>query len=73
MQGDMPSDWIVVEGDKEVLRLECPTELQGVKEEDIVVWVDPLDGTTEYTQGLYFYNFACIYASSNFYLVNTST
>lgn len=40
-----------MEADKEVLSLECPLGLQGVKEEDIVVWVDPLDGTSEYTQG----------------------
>lgn len=53
VQGDVPSDWIVVEADKEVLSLECPQSLRGVKPEDIVVWVDPLDGTSEYTQGLY--------------------
>lgn len=33
------------------MSLECPSSLQGVMEEDIVVWVDPLDGTSEYTQG----------------------
>lgn len=41
----------MVDSDKDVLKLECPASLQGVKEEDIVVWVDPLDGTSEYTQG----------------------
>lgn len=51
-QEAIPSDWIVVEGDKEVLRLDCPAHLKNLKEEDIVVWVDPLDGTAEYTQGL---------------------
>ncbi|KPJ18231.1 3'(2'),5'-bisphosphate nucleotidase 1 [Papilio machaon] len=50
-KGDVPSDWIVIDTDKDVLSLECPSSLQGVKEEDIVVWVDPLDGTSEYTQG----------------------
>ncbi|XP_013170523.1 PREDICTED: 3'(2'),5'-bisphosphate nucleotidase 1 isoform X1 [Papilio xuthus] len=50
-EGDVPSDWIVIDTDKDVLSLECPSSLQGVKEEDIVVWVDPLDGTSEYTQG----------------------
>ncbi|XP_063831311.1 3'(2'),5'-bisphosphate nucleotidase 1 isoform X2 [Ostrinia nubilalis] len=48
---EVPTDWLVVDADKEVLTLNCPTNLQGVKEEDIVVWVDPLDGTSEYTQG----------------------
>ncbi|XP_047994028.1 3'(2'),5'-bisphosphate nucleotidase 1 isoform X2 [Leguminivora glycinivorella] len=50
-EGEVSADWIVVDADKEVLGLECPASLQGVKEEDIVVWVDPLDGTSEYTQG----------------------
>ncbi|XP_013183386.2 3'(2'),5'-bisphosphate nucleotidase 1 isoform X2 [Amyelois transitella] len=50
-EGDIPSDWIVVEEDKDVLGVKCPVNLQAVKEEDIVVWVDPLDGTSEYTQG----------------------
>lgn len=50
-QPEVPSDWLVVDADKEVLALTCPADLQGVKEEDIVVWVDPLDGTSEYTQG----------------------
>ncbi|XP_052756706.1 3'(2'),5'-bisphosphate nucleotidase 1 isoform X2 [Galleria mellonella] len=50
-EGDVPSDWIVLESDKDVLSLECPVALKSVKEEDIVVWVDPLDGTSEYTQG----------------------
>lgn len=38
--------------DKEILNLDCPAYLKGVKEEEIVVWVDPLDGTAEYTQGI---------------------
>ncbi|XP_041969466.1 3'(2'),5'-bisphosphate nucleotidase 1 isoform X1 [Aricia agestis] len=45
------TDSIVLEADKEILRLDCPASLKSVKEEDIVVWVDPLDGTSEYTQG----------------------
>lgn len=51
LQGDISKDWIVVDSDKDVLALDCPVNLQDVKEEDIVVWVDPLDGTSEYTQG----------------------
>lgn len=52
-QGEIPSDWIVLDADSDVLKLECPTNLLGIKEENIVVWVDPLDGTAEYTQGMY--------------------
>ncbi|XP_021186363.3 3'(2'),5'-bisphosphate nucleotidase 1 isoform X3 [Helicoverpa armigera] len=50
-EGDIASDLIISDADKEILGLDCPIHLQGVKEEDIVVWVDPLDGTSEYTQG----------------------
>lgn len=50
-QGEVPSEWLAIDADKEVLTLQCPSKFQGVKEEDIVVWVDPLDGTSEYTQG----------------------
>ena len=35
----------------EVLQCSCPLELQGVALSDVVVWVDPLDGTTEFTRG----------------------
>nr|XP_021186363.2 3'(2'),5'-bisphosphate nucleotidase 1 isoform X3 [Helicoverpa armigera] len=50
-EGDIANDLIISDADKEILGLDCPIHLQGVKEEDIVVWVDPLDGTSEYTQG----------------------
>ncbi|XP_076052672.1 3'(2'),5'-bisphosphate nucleotidase 1 isoform X2 [Oratosquilla oratoria] len=32
--------------------MSCPPHLLALKEEEVVVWVDPLDGTSEYTQGL---------------------
>lgn len=48
----VPSDWIVEEGDHSILSVKCPVEYQNVSTDDIVVWVDPLDGTSEYTQGL---------------------
>ena len=32
--------------------LDLPEELQNVTSDDVTVWVDPLDGTAEYTQGL---------------------
>uniref|UniRef100_A0A2R5LLX6 3'(2'),5'-bisphosphate nucleotidase 1 n=1 Tax=Ornithodoros turicata TaxID=34597 RepID=A0A2R5LLX6_9ACAR len=44
-------DWIISDHDKDVLAVSLPEHLRDVKEEDIVVWVDPLDGTNEYTQG----------------------
>lgn len=37
--------------DKAVLTHSCPSEYSVVDNERIVVWVDPLDGTSEYTQG----------------------
>lgn len=46
----MPSDWVVTDCDQSVLSKECPAEYQQVADEDIVIWVDPLDGTSEYTQ-----------------------
>ncbi|KAL5008577.1 hypothetical protein ScPMuIL_014158 [Solemya velum] len=36
----------------EVLTKKCPEFLTDAKDEDVVIWVDPLDGTSEYTQGL---------------------
>ncbi|XP_076052666.1 3'(2'),5'-bisphosphate nucleotidase 1 isoform X1 [Oratosquilla oratoria] len=30
--------------------MSCPPHLLALKEEEVVVWVDPLDGTSEYTQ-----------------------
>ena len=36
---------------EEVLQCPCPPDLQGVALSDVVVWVDPLDGTSEFTRG----------------------
>ncbi|GFR21450.1 3'(2'),5'-bisphosphate nucleotidase 1 [Trichonephila clavata] len=38
--------------DCETISANCPEALASIKEEDVVIWVDPLDGTAEYTQGL---------------------
>lgn len=48
----VPKDWIVSEVNTDFLeRNTCPDALKQVKESDLVIWVDPLDGTSEYTQG----------------------
>lgn len=37
---------------KDVLSKTCPESLVNTKEADTVIWVDPLDGTAEFTHGL---------------------
>ncbi|GJQ76621.1 hypothetical protein Trydic_g15483 [Trypoxylus dichotomus] len=49
---EVPSDWVVTDCDQTVLSMQCPEEYANVALKDIVVWVDPLDGTSEYAQGL---------------------
>ncbi|XP_022660858.1 3'(2'),5'-bisphosphate nucleotidase 1-like [Varroa jacobsoni] len=44
-------DWIVEAMSKDVLKETMPSSLADVQEEDIVCWVDPLDGTRDYAQG----------------------
>ncbi|XP_054258200.1 3'(2'),5'-bisphosphate nucleotidase 1 [Macrosteles quadrilineatus] len=47
-----PEEWLVTASDPEVLALACPDQYHDLAESDVTVWVDPLDGTSEYTQGL---------------------
>ncbi|XP_063350944.1 3'(2'),5'-bisphosphate nucleotidase 1 isoform X1 [Pelmatolapia mariae] len=52
---DLPSeeiqeDLIETGQSEEILQRSCPPEFSQLKEEEIVVWVDPLDGTKEYTE-----------------------
>ncbi|CAH1164747.1 unnamed protein product [Phaedon cochleariae] len=49
---EVPSDWLVTESDQSILDLNCPPTFINTSPDDIVVWVDPLDGTSEYTEGL---------------------
>ncbi|XP_073814056.1 3'(2'),5'-bisphosphate nucleotidase 1 [Musca autumnalis] len=48
---NVKNDWLVTSGDEEFLRNACPEQWCNVNDDDFVVWVDPLDGTSEYTQG----------------------
>lgn len=38
----------------EVLAIDaqCPASLREIKPEDVVIWVDPLDGTSEFAQAV---------------------
>ncbi|GAB0098055.1 3'(2'),5'-bisphosphate nucleotidase 1 [Sergentomyia squamirostris] len=47
----IPPEWLTNEPDQEFLTNKCPESLTSISEEDMVIWVDPLDGTSEYTQG----------------------
>lgn len=48
----VPADWVVEDQSEAVLDLVCPPAFVDTPLEEMTVWVDPLDGTAEYTQGL---------------------
>ncbi|XP_014673858.1 PREDICTED: 3'(2'),5'-bisphosphate nucleotidase 1-like [Priapulus caudatus] len=48
----IPAEYLEEGATAEVLSKTCPANMTNVRDEDIVVWVDPVDGTAEYTQGL---------------------
>ncbi|CAD5118703.1 DgyrCDS7385 [Dimorphilus gyrociliatus] len=50
----VPEDWIELSQSEEVLSTadRLPDKLKNVTDDQIIIWIDPLDGTAEYTQGL---------------------
>lgn len=47
---NIPDDWYVSDHNDEFLANPCPDALKKVTESQVVVWVDPLDGTLEFAE-----------------------
>lgn len=43
---------LVEDADESVLSQTLPKEYENVKEEDVTIWIDPLDGTSEFVKGV---------------------
>jgi 3'(2'), 5'-bisphosphate nucleotidase len=49
---NVPPEFIVDSSDQKFLAdFKCPEQYKNIAESDLVVWVDPLDGTSEYVHG----------------------
>lgn len=49
---NVPKEFIVDSSDEKFLEnFKCPEQYKNIAESDLVVWVDPLDGTSEYVHG----------------------
>ncbi|XP_065661519.1 3'(2'),5'-bisphosphate nucleotidase 1 [Hydra vulgaris] len=44
-------EFLQKEFDEDVLKHSCPSEYEKLNVDDMIVWVDPLDGTAEFTKG----------------------
>ncbi|VDK37742.1 unnamed protein product [Taenia asiatica] len=49
---EQPYSELVEDTDQSVLAKNCPKGLESTTVDDVVVWVDPLDGTSEFAQGV---------------------
>lgn len=50
--GNVPQEFVVDSMDEKFLaEYKCPEQYKNIAETDLVVWVDPLDGTSEYVHG----------------------
>jgi len=50
-QMNFPSSELELADDPSVFGIKCPDNLKDLSLDDIIVWVDPLDGTKEFTEG----------------------
>lgn len=63
---EVPSDWVVTDMDQEVLKLNLPSHLENIKDEDLCVWVDPLDGKEVNSSMILFISKFCFLGTSEY-------